>query len=439
MQRTMVASALALGIAALSAVAPPASAQGSYFFPPKLLKQGKATSPNVGAGTVIVKVLVNADGTFKVQGVNKTTNAGNNKAALEIAQSSKYKPATRGNKPVVAFYDFTLKFTKSSVTSVEDTTTGVETAGGSLSKYDAMIRSGNYSGAKAGLTAYLADHPSDGPANALLGVANTYLKDYEGAVKAFDAAGTLPPTVTAAAADAYLEYATAPSTDKAAAVDAARKASQYTPNVVTYNALGNAQQNAGDFAGAAENFQKAADAAEHDPKVAPHNRAVIEANLANAYAAAGDITKAEAAADTAEKIDPTVSTAKSAIAEYYFKKGQDLEKAGKYVDAAAQYEAGAQASPADAVTLYSQAALVYLNMKPTPQPAKAKADADKALAIDPNSPRANFLAGVALDDQGNNKDALTYLNKADAAAKAANDAALASQIEAAIKQISGTK
>ena len=38
-------------------------------------------------------------------------------------------------------------------------------------------------------------------------------------------------------------------------------------------------------------------------------------------------------------------------------------------------------------------------------------------------------AGVALADQGNSKDALTYLNKADAAAKAANDTGLIAQVE----------
>ena len=82
---------------------------------------------------------------------------------------------------------------------------------------------------------------------------------------------------------------------------------------------------------------------------------------------------------------------------------------------------------------------MYLNMKPNADGPKAKAEADKALAIDPNNPRANFIAGVALADQGNSKDALTYLNKADGAAKAANDAGLADQIEAAIKQLSGAK
>jgi tetratricopeptide (TPR) repeat protein len=437
MQRTIATTALLAGFIAAAALPAPAQT-GTYYFPPKLVKQGKATSANAGAGTVVVKVAVNPDGTFKVQDVIRSTNPGNNKAALEIAQTSKYKPAERGNKPIFAFYDFTLKFTKSSVSSVEDDTGGGPTSG-SLSTYTAMLHSGKYADAKTGLTSYVSDHPSDGQAQGLLGVADTYLKDYEGAVKAFDAAGTLSPTVAPMAAEAYLEYATASGTDKVSAVDAAKKAVAYTPNVATYNALGNALQNNDDPAGAAENFQKALQLAESDPKVSGHNKAIISANLANAYAAAGDMTKAQAAAADATKFDPTVTTAKAAVAEYYYKKGSDLEKAGKYADAAAQFEAGAQESPSDAVTLYTQAALVYLNMKPNADGPKAKAEADKALAIDPNNPRANFIAGVALADQGNSKDALTYLNKADGAAKAANDSGLADQIEAAIKQLSGAK
>jgi tetratricopeptide (TPR) repeat protein len=141
----------------------------------------------------------------------------------------------------------------------------------------------------------------------------------------------------------------------------------------------------------------------------------------------------------ATKLDPSGRAGHAAVAATYYKKGQDLAKAGKFAEAAAQYEAGAQISPADAVTLYSSAALAYLSVKPNPDAAHAKTDADKALAIDANSAVANYAAGVALADQGNSKDALTYLNKADAAAKAANDAGLIAQIESAIKQLSGAK
>ena len=199
MQRTIAMTALLLGFSA-AAAAPPAVAQtsASYYFPAKLLKQGKATSPNAGAGTVVVQVAVNPDGTFKVQNVIRSTNPGNNKAALEIAQTSAYKPAHRGDKAIFAYYDFTLKFTKSSVSSVEEDIGGPTS--GSLSTYTGMIRDGKYSEAKTGLDSYVAAHPSDTEGQGLLGVANTYLKDYPSAVKAFDLAGTLSPKVAPMAA-----------------------------------------------------------------------------------------------------------------------------------------------------------------------------------------------------------------------------------------------
>lgn len=68
MQRTIATTALLAGFIAAMALPAPAPAQtGTYYFPPKLIKQGKATLANGGAGTVVVKVAVNPDGTFKVQ------------------------------------------------------------------------------------------------------------------------------------------------------------------------------------------------------------------------------------------------------------------------------------------------------------------------------------------------------------------------------------
>jgi tetratricopeptide (TPR) repeat protein len=430
---------LALAAAVAFAVPPSLAQAQGYYFPPKLLKQGKATTPYAGPGTVIVKVLVNPDASFKVQGIIKSTNHGDDQPALEIARTSKYKPATRGNKPVLAFYDFSLKFTGTSVSSgTEPTTT---TTSGSLGQYERMMVAGNYAGAKSGLTQYLAVHPGDQQASALLGVADTHLSDFAGAVKAFDSAGTLPSKDAAVAGHAYAQYAQEEANAKnpAAAMAAAKKAVQYEPSVVTYNVLGTAEQVNGDYSSAAATFEKARTMAAGDSKITAHSRAVIASNLAAAYASAGDLEKAKAAAAEALKLDPSVTTGQSAVALSFYKKGEDLEKAGKMADAAAQFEAGAQVSPADAVTLYSRAALAYLNVKPNPDNVRAKADADKALAIDPNNARANLYEGVALANQGNTKDALTYLNKADAAAKAANDSALIAQIESAIKQLSGAK
>jgi TonB family protein len=428
-----------LALAALMALAIPAagSAQtaAGYYVAPKLLKQGTFTSPIAGTGTVIVKVLVNADGTFKVQNIIKSTNPGNDKAALEIANSSKYKPATRGGKPVLAFYDFSLKFSGKSVSSEES---GEQ---GELAKYTAMLNAGNFSGAKSGLTDYLAAHPSDEQASLALGAADALLKDYPGATKAFDAAGTIPEKYAALAGLSYAQYATSQAAAKngADAMAAAKKAVQYSPNVATYNALGLSALSANDAAAAADAFGHAASLAANDPKITASAKATIQANLAASYAQAGNLDKAKAAAAEATRIDPNSTAAQTVLATYYLQKAQDLEKAGKSAEAAVQYEALAAAYPPQAVTNYTRAASLYLQMKPTPDNAKAKADADKALAIAPTDAQANFLAGVALANQGNTKDALTYLNKADAAAKAGSDSALTTAIENAIKQVSGAK
>jgi tetratricopeptide (TPR) repeat protein len=436
MKQPRLITALAV-LAAVAAVGQPALAQGSYYLPPKLVKQGKTTTPITGRGTVIVKVLVNPDATFKVQGVIKSTNHGDDAAALDIARTSKYKPATRSGKNVLAFYDFSLKFTATSVTSGDDQ----PTASGGLSSYDRMIRVGNYSGARSGLTQYLAAHPGDQQAQGLLGVADTYLNDVADAVKAFDAAGTIPAKEVPSAGKAYAEYAQDQSKAKnnAAAVAAAKRAVQLTPSVGTYNLLGFVLIPAGDNTGAAAALEKARSLAAADPKSSARDRAVIDGNLASAYAGAGEIEKAKAVAAEAIKLDPSATVAQEAVAATYVNQAADKEKAGQQSEAAALYEQGAQAAPSLAVTLYSRAAFAYLNVKPNPDAAHAKASADKALALNPNSAQANFAAGVAVADQGNAKDALTYLNKADAAAKAANDSGLIAQIESAIKQLNGAK
>jgi len=423
-----------LAVAALIALLAPAvaGAQEGYA-PPKLLKQGTFKTPIAGPGTVIVKVLVKPDGTFQVQNIIKSTNHGNDAAALEIAKSSRYKPAYKQGQKVLAFYDFSLKFTGKSVSSGDSEPGGLE-------KFDAMLAAGNYAGAKSGITEYLGAHPGDQQASLQLGAADALLKDYAGATKAFDDAGTIPPKYAALAAVSYAQYATEMSAKNATdAVAAAKKAVGLQPNVATYNALGLAQLSANDPAAAAEALQHAGSLAAADGKVSATARATIQANLAAAYAQAGDLEKAKAAAAEATKLDPGSTAGQTAVATYYLQKASDLQKAGKLEDAAAQFDAAAGAYPPQAVTNYNRAASLYLQMKPTPDSAKAKAEADKALAITPNDAQANFLAGVALANQGNSKEALTYLNKADAAAKAGSDTALTSAIENAIKQVSGAK
>ena len=128
------------------------------------------------------------DGSFTVQKVLRSTNHGDDAAALDIAKHSTYAPATRGNKKVVAFYDYTLKFTAGGEFVAD---AGSAAGGSDTAAFERELRAGNYSGAQTGLKAYLAQHPDDAKAQTDLGVADTFLNDYEDAVTAFDKAGTI--------------------------------------------------------------------------------------------------------------------------------------------------------------------------------------------------------------------------------------------------------
>ena len=119
------------------------------------------------------------------------------------------------------------------------------------------------------------------------------------------------------------------------------------------------------------------------------------------------------------------------------KQAQTAQDAGKSADAAALFEQAAAAAPSQAATLYANAALAYLAVKPNPINDKAKTAADKALSIDANNAGANYAEGIVLANTNKAKDALTYLNRADAAAKQSNNASLATAVERAIKQLGG--
>ena len=71
----------------------------------------------------------------------------------------------------------------------------------------------------------------------------------------------------------------------------------------------------------------------------------------------------------------------------------------------------------------------------SPDWAKVKAEGDKALALDPNNGRADYILGVAAANQKDPKTALDYMNKAKASPAYGSDAALAKQIDAALKQL----
>src|SRR2546423_2514988 len=94
----------------LSVLAQASPGAGTGYAPPKVIKFATSAVPNVDTGTVIVEVIVRADGTSGVKRIVSSTNHNDDKAALDIARRSVYKPATKGGMPIVSVFDVTLNF-----------------------------------------------------------------------------------------------------------------------------------------------------------------------------------------------------------------------------------------------------------------------------------------------------------------------------------------
>jgi len=422
MQKTIRGFAVALGVLSFLPLAAPAAAGDA---PPRILREGTPDRTVREAGTVTVKVLVRPSGKAVVKGVVRSSNPHLNAAALAMARGSTYAAARKDGAPIASFYDYVLRFTVAG-----------EGAGAGVGRYDALIRTGDYEGAKNGLAAYLGKHPGDVRALTLLGVAETFLSDYPAATTAFDRAGSIAPTYRTIAGKAYAENAVALTSAKnyRDALTFAGKAVALTPSFATYNTLGFAQLQSGDPNAALPNFSVARTDSVRDG-ADPKQRALIAANLADAYVALKNLDQARAYADEAVSLDPSAIQGREAVADAYAASAHDAAAVGKADDAAALYEKAAAIAPTRAVTMYGLAASGYLNAKPKPLAAKARAEAEKALAIDAGDPQANLAEGVALADAGRKRDAQPYLARADAQAKAKNLPALQANVESVMKQL----
>jgi tetratricopeptide (TPR) repeat protein len=406
----------------------------NYYTPPKIEKQGTSQTPLTGNGKVLVKVLVNPDGTFKVQGVISSTNHGDDAAALEIARSSTYVPAIRGKKKVLAFYDFALKFNGGSAQS------GGQAETSELGRYEMELHAANYTGAQAGLKSYVEAHPGDLKAELDLAVADTFVNDDADAAAAFDKAGTIPANYKMVAAKAYIQNAVTllNNKDTANGLAAAKRAVEFDPGFASYDTRGVAELLSGDFTSAVTDLEKSHDLAKSDSKIGAKSRVANDVHLMQADLFAGKPDQAKQVAAEATGIDATAAASvQTAMADYYVKQAQDASSASKFSDAAGFFEQAATAAPTLAATNYANAALSYDKAIPNPLNEKAKADADKALAADANSPVANFAEGLTLANLGKKTDAQTFLTKADSLAKAAGDTALAGAVEKVLGQLNG--
>jgi tetratricopeptide (TPR) repeat protein len=399
-----------------------------YYHPPKILALGTHAMAVAGTGVVQIKVFVKKDGSVTTAQVVKSTNHADDAAALEIAKSSRYRAGSLDAKPGDFFYTISLKFNGTAVTSGD-----LAAGGGELPQATALIRGGKYTEAKTEIGAYLTAHPDDKGAQALLGVADGYLDDTAGAVAAFDAAGTIPANFRVVAAKAYADAAVAALKSKQndQAIALSEKALALQENVNTLFIQGTAYANAQRYPEAIADLEKAKAMA-----VAGKAEAVtlnaIDSSLATAYVFGGQPDKGVALAQELRRRDPANTRIDDTLAAYYNQQAAAAMKAGKPDQAVALLESGAAALPKRAVVLYVQAANV-LAQGQTPDWKRVKAEADKALAIDPNDARANYVAGIALANAGDRTGPLPYLQKAKA--NAGSDTQLVTDIDTALKKL----
>jgi cytochrome c-type biogenesis protein CcmH/NrfG len=394
---------------------------------PKLLQRGTNAAATAGPGDVTIQVFVKKDGSFTVTKVIKSSNPADNAAALEIAKTSKYKPATNGGAPVDEYYDFTFSFNGDTAAI----------GNGPLAAALATIRAGKYDQAKTDLQAYLQTHPGDAQANLLVGVADSFGGDPAGAVAGFDKAGTIPPEYKVLARQSYDKYASQALNDKhyPEAVAAAGHAIDLDAQSLNdYYVRGIAYIGMQNYTAAIADLQKAravAQAAKADDKTL----SAIAFNLAVAQLDAGQFGEAATTARDVARTD-TAASARLDKTAYVVavETAIPLANAGHNADAVSRLESGAAAFPNSAAALYAQASVILATDK-KPDWDKVKAEADKALALDPKEGRAEYILGIVASRKNDVKATLDYLNKAKASPTYSSDPALAKQVDDALNKL----
>jgi tetratricopeptide (TPR) repeat protein len=423
-----VAAAVALG-------AQPARASMGYV-PPKLLQRGTTGVAIAGSGKVIVQVQVNADGTHKATRVIRSTNPGDNAAAMDIAQNSSYRIGTRNGKPETAFYDFTLTFNGKSVSTEQGQDTNSPTV-----QIERMIRAGNYAGAKDAATRYLVTAPTDDTAYQELGTANFFLNNNQSAAEAFSHAGSIQKKYALIAAHAYASAAVT-QPNPALALTYAQKAMILDNSANSAFALGVAQLANNQASVAIPNLVRARTAQFADKKATVKARVTVDAQLMRAYTATGDTKNAQAMAAEIKRLDPNNPVLGQLAGAQMLNAGIAASNAKKHDEALKDFEQAAAAggSGAVAVTAFTDAAFEIASMD-KPDYTRMKSYADRALALNPNDAETNYAEGIALAgiwatgkrDNAGKQAALDVLNKADSLAKGAGNTALALNIETFIK------
>ncbi len=427
--------AVAAGIVAFALSFAPVQAQyANEYSPAKRLSAGTTNQPIAGTGIVVLQVQVNADGTHKVTKIIRSTNSGNNAAATEIANSASYRPAHRGKKAVISFYDYTLKFNGKRLASESDS--------GALGPIRALIRSGNYSLAKSKASMYVLSNPGDDAGRTLLGLADYYAGDNPGSAAAFAGVTSLDKRYVAVAAHAYANAAVnLAASNPNLALTYGQKAYALDRSPNSQFSLGVAQLNAGKTAEAIVSLKAARDAAFGEKGTDTKSKINLDSALMAAYQKTGDGANAAVIAAEIKKLDPSSTVPGRVIGAALLQQARDQRTAKAYDAAVKLYDqAAAAGDPLVAVTANAEAAFT-LQSEPKPDYAKVKAYADKAIALNPDDALANYAEAVAYTGMfftvthkdADKVSANSYAQKAITAARKAGNEGLALQIESFVK------
>src|ERR1700688_2758687 len=302
-----------------------------------------------------------------------------------------------------------------------------------LARANALLRAGNYGAARTALRAYLSKHPGDRAAELLLGVASSFLNDSALAVAAFDAAGPIPARYAVVAAKAYADAAVEAlkAKDNAKAIALASTSLTLQKSVNSLFIRGTAYANAQRYPEAIADLERAKTQATQGHADAATLNA-LDASLATSYLFGGQSDKGIALAQALKRRDPTNTRVDDVLAGYYNQRAVAALQAGDKEGAVALLEKAALSVPSRAVVLYVQAANV-LSQGTSVDWKRVKTEADKALALDPNDARANYVAGIALANQSDRSGAIPLLRKAKA--NAGSDASLNADIDTALKKL----
>lgn len=446
MNRVLVSLAvLVLGAAVSTAPAAAAACSGEVSAP-HLERLGTHSTPTTGNGTIRVQVQVNANGTHVVTRIISSTNHNDDQAAREVAASSSYRSATCSGRPMTYFYDPIFHFAGATVSSSElGGGVGGGSMGGAAARVQALIRSGDYDTARSTAQSALASDPNNRQLIQLLGIADYYAHDYSDAAAAFvriPGPYTYPSVVAQALATAAVVIS---DTDPQHAMIYAQRALALDHSANSRFALGVAQLGNKDYTGAIATLQQARGELARDPHVPERNRYILDEDLLKAYVGNNDLADAQSIVDEMRRLEPSGEAPSAVIGQAYLMQGQAAYAAKQYEQAIALFEkVAALGDPRLELEAYDDAAFAVAGM-PQSNATRLKAYADKALSLNADDPRANFMEGLALIEQYNathnatvKQQAVTYLNKADAEAKAAGNQSLAHNIESVLAQFNGT-